>query len=383
MNSLIAFNDTWALWAILFASAAFGLWMERTAWGARLPGAAFTLAIALLLSNIGIIPSAAPVYRTVLLYLVPLAIPLLLFNTDVRRIPRDARFVLIAFGVGVAGTILGTVVAFYLVPLGKNAWQLAAAFSAGYIGGSTDYAATAQAVGLRARDQFVGGRAAVDFTTAIYLLVLFALPVLWNLFRGNADQGGATGAPGSSTGAPAGASIHLSSMAFALALSAVICAVGFFIDAKFGRRGFAIPIIAAIALALAAASPRRMAMLQGTNEMGTLLMLVFFATIGASANIGAVFKNAPTLLLFATIILVVHLAVLLVAGNLLGKKFGINLNLSQIAIGSIAGVGDANTVAGFAATRRWYPYVSAGILCAALGHMSATYIGVWLGKMLR
>ncbi len=376
MDSLITLKATWALWAVLFGSAAFGLWMERTAWGARLSGAAFTLAIAFLLSNFGIIPSAAPVYTTVWLYLVPLAIPLLLFNTDVRRIPRDAGFILVAFGIGVVGTILGTVVAFYLVPLGKNAWQLAAVFSATYIGGPTDYTATAQAVGLRTRDLLVGGRAAIDFIMAIYLLILFALPVLWNLFRGGTDRGSATEATGS-------ASIHLPSMAFALALSAVICAVGFFIETQFGWKGFAILIIAVLTVALAAALPRHMAMLQSTNEMGMLLMLVFFATIGASGNIGAVFKNAPVLLLFATIILVVHLAVLLVAWNLLGKKFNVNLSLTQIIIGSNAGVGDASMVAALAAARRWYQYVPAGILCAALGHVSATYIGVSLGKMLR
>jgi uncharacterized membrane protein len=375
MDSLITFKDTWALWAVLFAGAAFGLWMERTAWGARLSGAAFTLAVVFLLSNFGIIPSAAPVYTTVWLYLVPLAIPLLLFNADVRRIPRDAGFILIAFGLGVAGTILGTVVAFYLVPLGKNAWQLAAVFSATYIGGPADYTATAQAVGLRARDLFVGGRAAIDFIMVIYLLTLFALPVLWNLFRGGTDRG-------SAAGASAGAGIHLPGMAIALALSAVICAVGFFLEAQFGWKGFAILIIAVMTLALAAALPRQMAMLQGTNEIGMLLMLVYFATIGASGSLGAALKNAPILLLFAMIILVVHFAVLLVAWELLGKKFKVNLSLSQIIIGSNAGVGDANTVAAMAAARRWYQYVPAGILCAALGHVSATHIGVSLGKVL-
>src|SRR5258705_2884414 len=125
MHTLITFKDTWAIWAALFGSAAFGLWMERTPWGARLPlpGAAFTLVLAFLLSNFGIIPAAAPVYKTVWFYLVPLAIPLLLFNTNVRRIPRDTGFILMAFAIGAVGTILGAVVAFHLVPLGKSAWQ--------------------------------------------------------------------------------------------------------------------------------------------------------------------------------------------------------------------------------------------------------------------
>jgi uncharacterized membrane protein len=342
--------------------------MERTSWGARLPlpGAAFTLLLAFLLSNFGIIPAAAPVYRTVWLYLVPLAIPLLLFNADVRRIPRDAGFTLMAFAIGALGTIVGTVVAFYIVPLGKNAWQMAAMFSAAYIGGPMNYAAAAQAVGLRAPGLFAGGQAAIDLMMMVYFLFLFALPVLWRLRFGFNE-------PASDR---EGASINLLSMAFALALSAAICVVGFFIEARFGWKGTAILIIAAIAVALAAALPRKMATLQGTNEIGVLLMLVFFATIGASANIGVVFKGRPTLLMFAAVILVVHLAVILAAGKYL------KISLAQIIIGSSAGVGDSTSAAAMAAVRRWYQYVPAAILCGTLGYASATFIGVKLGKML-
>ena len=52
---------------------------------------------------------------------------------------------------GVAlGAALGTVLAFYVVPLGAHAWQLSAIFSATYIGGSMNYAAAAEAVGQTA-----------------------------------------------------------------------------------------------------------------------------------------------------------------------------------------------------------------------------------------
>ncbi|HLQ27082.1 MAG TPA: DUF819 family protein [Acidiferrobacterales bacterium] len=365
MNTLITFKDTWALWAVLFGSAAFGLWIERTPWGARLPGAAFTLIVAFLLSNFGVIPAATPVYRTVWLYLVPLAIPLLLFNANVHRIPRDAGFTLIAFAVGAVGTIVGTVVAFYIVPLGKSAWQLAAVFSAAYIGGPMNSTATAQAVGLRAPN-LLAGLAAIDLMMMVYFLFLFALPVLWNL-RWSFNE------PISDR---VGASINLPSMAFALALSAAICVVGFFIEARFGWKGTAILIIAAVAVALAAALPRKMATLQGANEMGMLLMLVFFATIGASANIGVVFKHRPILLLFAAVILAVHLAVILSAGKYL------RINLSQIIIASSAGVGDSTSAAAMAAVKRWYQLVPAAILCGTLGYASATFIGVKLGKLL-
>ena len=366
MNTLITFRDTWALWAALFGCAAFGLWIERTPWAGRLPGAAFTLVLAFLLSNFGIIPSAAPVYKTVWFYLVPLAIPLLLFNANVQRIPRDSQFILMAFVIGAVGTVVGAVVASFLVPLGKSAWQMAAVFSAAFIGGPMNFMATARAVGLSGPNQFVG-LAAIDLMMMVYFLFMFALPILWNMRFSSSD-------PVSDRGG--GASINLLSMALALALSAAICVAGFFIEARFGWKGSAILIIAAITVGLAAALPRMTAMLQGANELGVLLMLVFFATIGASANIGVVFKGRPTLLLFAAVILVVHLAVLLAAGKYL------KISLSQLIIASNAGVGDSTTAAAMAAVRRWYQYVPAAILCGTLGYASATFIGVRVGKFL-
>jgi len=39
MSTLIRPEQDWALWAVLLAAAAFGLWAERTAWGSRLSGA--------------------------------------------------------------------------------------------------------------------------------------------------------------------------------------------------------------------------------------------------------------------------------------------------------------------------------------------------------
>ena len=83
------------------------------------------------------------------------------------------------------------------------------------------------------------------------------------------------------------ASIYPVSLA-ALALSATICAVGYWLKSRLGWAGSGILILTGIAVALTIVFPRRMARLEGSNEVGMLLMQVFFAAIGASANIAAV-----------------------------------------------------------------------------------------------
>lgn len=73
MDTLIAGDDTWALWA------------ERTSWGRRISGYAIYILLVITLSNLRVIPTSAVAYDVVWDYFVPLAIPLLLFKADLRR----------------------------------------------------------------------------------------------------------------------------------------------------------------------------------------------------------------------------------------------------------------------------------------------------------
>lgn len=56
------------------------------AWAARVTGPILVLIGAMILSNARIMPSDAPIYDVVDGYLVPAAIPLLLFRANLRRI---------------------------------------------------------------------------------------------------------------------------------------------------------------------------------------------------------------------------------------------------------------------------------------------------------
>ena len=185
---LIAPDQTWAVWAVLLAAAAFGFRAENTKVGRKLSGAILTMGFTFVLSNLGVIPAdGVPAYDVVWGYLVPLAIPLLLFRADLRRILREAGPTLLAFAIGGVGTVIGTIVAFHVVPLGEEGWKLASIFSATYIGGSMNYAAAAEAVGLRSGDLLSAGVAADNLVMALYFLVLFALPsVAW--LRGKLRQ---------------------------------------------------------------------------------------------------------------------------------------------------------------------------------------------------
>jgi len=378
-QSLIPPDQQWTLWAILLLAASFGLWAEKTRWGSRLSAAIVTILATFLLSNLSIIPTEAPSYDIVWTYLVPIAIPLLLFKANLRRIIKEAGPTLIAFAFGAVGTVLGTIIAFKLVPLGVEGWKLAGIFCSTYIGGSMNYVASAEALQLNSADLLTAGVAADNLMMTIYFIILFALPSIKYLIKifPTYHEDSKDDISLEVTEVNDNDNIEILDMAKALAISLAICAVGFAIADVISINGIGILIITALILIIATLFPKQISEINGADKIGILLMQVFFAAIGASANILVVLKFGPILFVFAALILFIHLTFLLAAGKLF------KLDLAEIVIASNANMGGPTTAAAMAVARKWRALVIPAILCGTLGYAVATFIGVVIGYWLR
>ncbi|MBT8062760.1 MAG: DUF819 family protein, partial [Xanthomonadales bacterium] len=371
-------ENLFAMTAVVVGGAAFAFWAERQRWGRQASGPVWAIVFGLLLSNFGLIPSSAPVFSMVSDLLVPAAIPLLLFKANIRRIVAESGPMLIAFFIGVAGATAGAVLGYKLLPLGDNAAELAGVFTATYTGGSMNFVAVSKAVGFDASSQYAAAMAADNLVGTPYLLVLVIIPALsWVRRRfPSATIETARAERSEHSGEVEHGSLNLLHMSLALALSLVICTVGYWVAEALGVARYGILFITAFAVAVANVFPAHMSTLEGDFALGTFFMYLFFVTIGASANIAALVGDAMVLVPYAVIILSVHMVVLAIGVKLL------KIDLAEALVASNACIMGPATAAAISAGQGWKHLVTPGLLTGVLGYVIANFLGVAVTEFL-
>ena len=370
-------DDIFPLCAVLVGLAWFGFWADGNRLGKTTSGVLWVIVGGVALSNFGVVPFESPVYGFIGDRLVPLAIPLLLFKADFRRILRESGPVILTFGIACAGTVIGAVAGFHLLELGEIGAKAAGIYTGGWTGGAVNLVAVAKAVEMRP-DEVSVAISANSVVSIMALMALIALPSLALMRRllpspimQEAEQEAASAAARNEPEA-----LNPSHIAGALALSFAICALSYACADWAGLRNYAILFVTVLALAVANTFPKTLTRLQGDFGLGMLIMYLFFAAVGCSTNAIAFLDSALNLFFYSVLILAVHLLVVLAAAKLLK----IDLAEAVVAAGA-ALVGPAPTAA-IAAARGWKTLVTPGIMCGILGYAIGTFIGVAVAKLL-
>lgn len=376
---LIGPDQDFALWAILIGLAGFGFWCERFPWGRKYSGVMLLITAAIVLANLRIIPTVAPVYDVVWDYLVPIAIPLLLFHADLKRIFTESGPTLIAFVIGSASVVVGVAVGVALFDLGPNEAELAGIFTGTYIGGGLNFAAVAEATGMQNDDMLTAAVAADQVITNLHFLLIILLPgITWMAKRyPTHHMDNAVAFDDDPQSVHRIKDLSLAGLMAALALAFALAAIGKYIADLAGMSDYSILVITVLALLVASAFPQQVRRLSGHQEAGNVLMYIFLGSIAAGADIWKLVELAPVLFLFATVIIVVHLVILFTVGKFL------KLDLAELAMASAVCIGGPSSAPALASAKGWQDLLIPGLLLGSLGYAVGSFIGVSVVEWLR
>lgn len=377
MDALIPSNNIILLGAALFGITFFALWAETKKFGKFFGGVVIAIIVGFILGNTGVLPNQAPLYSGVSEYLLPVAIPLLLFRANINKIVKEAGHTLLAFLIGTFATVLGAVIAYNVIDLPAYQGAFTGTLAATFIGGGMNFANVSNAMGIPPGDLLGAATAADNIITILFLLVLGVLPSIAFFTNKYGSERKVESKVEKEAGEEYSRLADYTSVIVAIIIAIVLVMIGKMTEAQLGWAGAGILTTTLLALLYATYAPELTAKLKGSFDMGMVLMMIFFASLGAQADLVGTLDSAPAFFGFVIIIVAVHAVILFTAGKFL------KLTLPELITASNACILGPATAAGLAGTKGWKSLITPGILVGILGYAIANFIGIglatWLG----
>lgn len=398
MSSLISPDDTWSLWAVITAWAAISIWLEQNyKWAAQASGVIIALLGAMLLANLNIIPTDSPVYDTVWSYVVLLAVPIMLFKADIKKIWLESGRTFLAFHISALGTILGVILGLFIfIKFLPEPHKVAAMMTGTYIGGTVNYVAMAAQFNA-SQNVINAGIVADNFNMTICFFILLSIPSI-AFFRRHyktlfEEQKLKNNKENNKEGEMRAAAywsrhdISLLDIAKVLAAGLILTAVSVKLAEFLGASsnlpqiardilGSKYLIVTTLTVFCVTLFPKFFENAHGSQEIGTLLIYIFFVVIGAPASLKAVLTESPMLFLFCTFTVLINIIVTLILGKIAG------LSLEELLIASNATTGGPTTAAAMAISKGWNSLVLPAMLVGVWGYAIGSWCAVFLANLI-
>ena len=393
MTSLISSDNTILLWGVIIVFVFFAMYAERHyKWAAAVGAALICLTGGMILSSIGLMPTTSPVYDAIWGFVVPVAIPLMLFKANLVAIYKETGKLAFMFLITCVGAMLGIMfVSFLFRDQIPELHKIAAVFVGSQCGGSVNMVIMGEVFNISKSAWnaiYVADTISFVFTLSI-LTILPDIKFIRKRFKTSypmQSEMNAAEIAESKESMQEESQMDAFSMAKALAVAITIVAVSitianfvnsfnppFVISQLFGQKYLIITLITVI---LATLFPKQVGDIKGARELGMFLMFIFFIAVSIEANLREVVQIGPVLLLYAFITFLIMAAFSLIFGRLF------KYSIEEISIAANASLGGPPTAAATAAARGYKELITPGILCGILGYILSNYFGVFIGNLI-
>jgi uncharacterized membrane protein len=314
---------------------------------------------------------------------VSLAIPLLLFSSDVRQWPRLARSLLISFSLAcLAAVVSAGLVGWFFRERTEEWWKIAGMLVGVYVGGTANMAAIGRVLEVRS-ETFVLLNAADLAAGGTYLIFLltFAQRLLLRFMRPftAAPHHEPFEHPGEGLGAWTRHHLRDMGLGFVLATAIVAVVIGATL-LTLGRLEAASVLLGITTLGILASLFKRVRMLGGAYELGEYVLLIFCVSMGSLADARVLGGGSVVLFLFVVLVMGLAIVFHVALSALLGIDADSTLICSTATIYGPAQIGPV------AAALKNRALVGPGLTLGLAGYALGNYLGLltawglrWLG----
>ncbi len=356
-----------------------------------IPPLLFIYATPVFLNNLDVIPSKSVIYSGLSAYALPAFIVLMLIKVDIPAVIKVMGKGVLVMLMGTVGVMVGAMVAYLVVHpwLSPDAWKGYGALAGSWIGGTANMAATAEMLGT-SEEQFGLAVIADNVVYVVWLPLLlmsrdFAdkfnkwarvpedrIALMDEAAESHVEEDTAPTMPQYLYLLAIVVGVTWIGRSIAPGISGWIAATMPAMEALFSETTVRILLVTTIALLLSATP---VAKLPNSTAMGTALVYVFVAGMGARASVSGL-AEAPMFVLGAFIWIFIH-GLFCVAGAWLFR-----VDIHSVAIASAANIGAAASAPIVAAHHR-PSLVPVSILMALLGYAMGNYLAPLTGQLAR
>lgn len=395
MTSLIPQDATWLIWAVILGMSAFAIVAEQKwKWAQTLTACIIAIFASMFLTNFRVIPATSPVYTTVMGYILPLSIPMLLFKCDIKKIIKESGKLFIIVNVAMLGTCISSLVCgkiFHTTPdiNGIIAMQVGA-----YAGGTVNMVALGKIYQMDAA--YINAAAVVANMFVVLIMTFYNFMCVSKWFRKKFIHPHIDAFESSAKDDTSGKStselywkpkaISLRDLAVTLATDVAIVAVSQLIATTVSATAIPGPLkmivgnvyllMSTITIILVTVFPKYFESMNGAEELGNLMIMMFFVALGCTADWRLFLQVGPVIIITAIIIISCNLGIVLAVGK--WRKW----SLEEIITCSNSTVGGPTTAAAFAVAKGWNTLVAPGLLVGLYGYAIGNYVGVLVASLI-